>query len=251
MAKKNDGQIVRTLHTVARSETGLILPPLVLIPTTLLVASWINGQFDTHEVEAGVDFRYLVAITGFLLLFPIWAKIKTRFWTRYRITLDSVIEEHGLLSKTSSEIRIQDIRNIVVKQSILDRLLAMGNIHFSSAAGSGVEVKFQKVARPNQLKVLVRDIQAKLSDGELTEDEIREINETAGGKKGQAEADADESAGTMPTASGANPAGADGTTDGDEATTEETAEMTAEDEGTREELYRLLAEQADEGADEA
>ena len=241
MAKNNDVHIVRTLHTVARSETGLILPPLILIPAVVAVSAWINGKFAAHEVDAGVDFRYLGAVIGFLLLFPIWAKLKTRFLTRYRVTLDSVVEEHGLLSKTSSEIRIQDIRNIVVKQSVVDRILMMGTVHFSSAAGNAVEVKFHKVAKPNTLKVLVRDIQAKLSDGELTEEEIAEIAENAGNP---APGEAESKAGDGSTAPEEQPAtngdSAEAGADDDET---ETGELTTDGENAREELYRLLAEQ--------
>jgi uncharacterized membrane protein YdbT with pleckstrin-like domain len=228
------------------------LPPLILIPTVVGVAAWMNRQFVGAEMETRVDFRYLLAVVGFLLLFPIWAKLKTRFLTRYRVTLDSVVEEHGLLSKVSSEIRIQDIRNIVVKQSIVDRILLMGNISFSSAAGSGVEVKFHKVARPSSLKVLVRDIQAKLSDGELTDDEIREIAETAGTKTRDNELEPSENS---PSAvepsvalaeevlSASEPKGeASASGSGDDTT----GGVTAQGDSTREELYRLLAEQQTE-----
>jgi uncharacterized membrane protein YdbT with pleckstrin-like domain len=251
MAKKNDVHIVRTVHTVARSETGLIVPPLILIPTAVVVAIWMNGQFaDVPGADAPVDFRYLAAVIGFLLLFPIWAKLKTRFTTRYLVTLDSVVEEHGLLSKTSSEIRIHDIRNIVVKQSILDRILMMGNISFSSAAGTGVEVKFHKVAKPNTLKVLVRDIQGKLSDGELTEQEIREIGETAGKAprkaKPSAEADAAEQEGTEAVTDKKSPPAVVPPTLAEEVAASDTGELTTDDESTREELYRLLAEQQSE-----
>lgn len=246
MAKNNDTQIVRTLHTVARSEPGLIIPPVIAIALITAGTMFANNQLESAGSEHAFDWRYIGAVCAMFLLMPIWAKFKTRVMTRYRVTLDSVVEEQGLLSKVSSEIRIQDIRNIVVKQSFVDRLLRMGCVTFSSAAGNGVEVKFHKVNNPNEIKVLVRDIQSKLSDGELSKEEIAQIEETAGNKGRRARvksiADSDESSFSAAAAE-ASAAEATATAAEDDDEMEQTAELTVGDESTREELYRLLAEQ--------
>ncbi|MFT6395855.1 MAG: hypothetical protein ACJAYU_000597 [Bradymonadia bacterium] len=244
MAKKNDTQIVRTLHTVARSEPGLIIPPLIAIGLIVSGTFFANDQLETSGSEHAFDWRYIGVVCGMFLLLPVWAKFKARFMTRYRVTLDSVVQEEGLFSKVSSEIRIQDIRNIVVKQSFFDRLLRMGCVTFSSSAGSGVEVQFHKVSNPNAVKLLIRDIQSMLSDGVLTDEEIAAIEETAGnkGKPARVKNSADSE-----TASGESArvetslAAVSAPAEAEEV--EETAELTVGDESTREELYRLLAEQ--------
>lgn len=249
MAKKDDTQIVRTLHTVARSEPGLIIPPFLAIAMIVAGTFFANNALGAADSEHAFDWRYIGAVCLMFLLLPIWAKFKTRVMTRYRISLDSVVQEEGLFSKVSSEIRIQDIRNIVVKQSFVDRLLRMGSVNFSSSAGHGVEVKFRKVGNPHAIKVLVRDIQSKLSDGILTDEEVAAIEEAAGNGGNSARvknaADAAESAESVRLETSAAAATTPDALD-DEA--EETAEMTVGDESTREELYRLLAEQqTDEG----
>lgn len=187
--KKNESHIVRTYRTVARSELGLIVPSVLLIPAILAALIYMRRQLllNGNDVEF-MAWWWFAAPVAILLLFPLWAKFKTRFFSRYRVTLDSVVEEHGLFSKASSEIRIQDIRNIVVKQSFLDRVLRMGTVHFSSAAGNAVEVKFRKVAAPNKVKELVRDLQKMLSDGELSDAEVAEITEKANPRKKKPEA---------------------------------------------------------------
>lgn len=180
---RKNAHIVRTYRTAARSELGLIVPSMLLIPAVVYALFYFEQRMREVGTDVSwLDWRWFAVPVGVLLLFPLWAKFKTRFFSRFRVTLDSVSEEHGLFSKKSSEVRIQDIRNIVVEQSFLDRLLLIGDVYFSSAAGSDTEVRFSSVPRPGRIKELVRDIQNKLKDGELSEAETAEIMAAAGAK---------------------------------------------------------------------
>lgn len=187
MAKKNESHVVQTYRTVARSHLGLIVPPLILIPAVIWGLLYVNRRLVEAESDP-LHYLFYVVPVAFLLLFPLWAKFRSWAFSRYRVTLDSVVEEHGLFSKKTSEIRIQDIRNIVVEQAFLDRMLMFGTVSFSSAAGTEVEVHFRDVARPNRIKELVRDIQARVSDGELTAADREAIEERALGPRAVARA---------------------------------------------------------------
>jgi uncharacterized membrane protein YdbT with pleckstrin-like domain len=77
----------------------------------------------------------------------------------------AIMAEVGFLNRKSSEIRIGDIRNITVTQSLLERLLQIGNVAFSSAAGDREEVVFASVLNPLMLKALVKDLQDIAADG--------------------------------------------------------------------------------------
>ncbi len=182
MAKASETHVVRTYRTVARASLGLIVPPMILIPAVVWAFWMLQKRSEANQVEP-LPLVWCLIPVGFLLLFPLWAKLKSLAFSRYVVTLDSVVEEHGVFGKTTSEIRIQDIRNIVVKQSFLDRLLLFGNVSFSSAAGTDVEVNFPNVSRPSRIKELVRDIQSRLSDGELDDADLKAIHVRAVGAK--------------------------------------------------------------------
>jgi Bacterial PH domain len=77
----------------------------------------------------------------------------------YRITTRRVEVERGLLSKSSAEIRIADIRAINVRKSGFAGLLGVGDLMFSSSSGEDEEVVFHRVARAHHLKHRVRRLQ--------------------------------------------------------------------------------------------
>lgn len=290
MAKKNESHVVQTYRTVARSHLGLIVPPLILIPAVIWGLLYVNRRLIEAESDP-LHYLFYVVPVVFLLLFPLWAKFRSWAFSRYRVTLDSVVEEHGFFSKKTSEIRILDIRNIVVEQAFLDRLLMFGTVSFSSAAGTEVEVHFRDISRPNRVKELVRDIQARVSDGELTAADREAIEERALGPRAVARAredeqrraereaekaaakakKAEEKAAAKRAAQEAKKAAND-----EEATAEDEAQAPAPSSGSSEttteaapaaapseeatapagddahdELYRLLAEQAAEGKSES
>jgi len=224
------------------------------------------------------------SLCGFLLLFPLWAKLRAKFFSRYYVTLDSVIEEHGLLSRKSSEIRIRDIRNMVVEQTLVDRIVGVGTLFFSSAAGSHVEVRFIDVSRPRRVGDLVRAIQSKLGDGVLSSEEIADLSAQAGKAPparpppsveprpeppptkrslslDSAESEVHSQRGNTQTglgaigASGRSSAVAESssatTADRGAETTQGSLAAEADEGETRDELYRLLAEQEEEGESDA
>ena len=64
----------------------------------------------------------------------------------------------GILSRKEREIRISDIREVGVKQSVLQRIFSLGSISFSSASTGGIEVVFEGVKNPMGIKKQVNEI---------------------------------------------------------------------------------------------
>jgi len=231
MANKRN-QILRTYHSAARADYSLVILPVLMIPLVV----WALIEIPTVlEAEKGLEWYWFAGAIGALLLFPLWAKIKALLFSRFRVTTDAVLHEHGLISRSSSEIRIQDIRNVVVNQGVLDRIFMVGDISFSSAAGDFEEVQFSKVSRPNLVKEFVKELQRKLSDGVLDDQEraeLDEIDRRGRGKKKKAAAEPTPEATPAPARKKQAPAAAPAASD---------------DGDDRDELYRLLAQQEAEG----
>ena len=75
--------------------------------------------------------------------------------TSYFVTSRKVIRKDGLVAKKTTEIEINDIRNIQVRQSIAQRIFRIGDILMSSSASNAWEVIFTSVKRPNEIKELI------------------------------------------------------------------------------------------------
>ncbi len=82
-----------------------------------------------------------------------------RLSTLYLITNSRVEVIEGLLSRSSRELRVADIRAINVTRTGITGLCGIGSIAFSSAAGAQDDVVFQRVFGATGLKNLVRRLQ--------------------------------------------------------------------------------------------
>jgi uncharacterized membrane protein YdbT with pleckstrin-like domain len=75
--------------------------------------------------------------------------------TRYTVSNQRVGLETGLFTKSSRELRIQDIRSIAAKTNFL----GYGDIEFSTAASDDAEVIFLAVPHANSVRDLVKRLQ--------------------------------------------------------------------------------------------
>jgi uncharacterized membrane protein YdbT with pleckstrin-like domain len=145
----------RQFHPSLRNSLSLIVWPVLAIP----LGMWLIGRviFPAKDLPTWV---YL-AWTGALLAFPLWAWIKSHFHT-YMIKPESVYSREGLISRNYTEVRIPDIRAINVRQSGVQRIMNIGDVGFSSAAGDDEEVVFFGVRDPEGIKRQVQGQQKTL-----------------------------------------------------------------------------------------
>jgi len=84
----------------------------------------------------------------------VWIFIQ-RNTIRYTVTSKRVGVETGIFTKSSRELRIQDIRSIAAKTNFI----GYGNIEFSTAASDDAEVIFIAVANANSVRDMVKQLQ--------------------------------------------------------------------------------------------
>ena len=188
MADNDKGTPIRVLHSAGRNDLILFIVPLfLLMPAMILVLAMALPALSellgrTGERQLVAQWWWYLAAIAFCFLFPAGAHLKARLTSRYVIYQSAVLAEVGFLNRKSSEIRIADIRNITVTQTLLDRLLQIGNVAFSSAAGDREEVVFTNVVNPLMLKALVKDLQDVAADGVVDAAEQARINAHRAGK---------------------------------------------------------------------
>lgn len=88
-----------------------------------------------------------------LIIFAVWfVKCKA---TTLTVTQDRTRLRRGLLSKSITEVWHQDIRNVQLDQTFLQRIFDVGSIGISSAGQGGLEIFVSGIPQPDQVKDLI------------------------------------------------------------------------------------------------
>jgi uncharacterized membrane protein YdbT with pleckstrin-like domain len=98
-----------------------------------------------------------LVLIGLPLLLIWWLRCVS---TTLTVTTYRTILRKGILSKSTNEVRHCDVRNIQVKQSILQRIFGTGSIGISSAGQAEVEIYAEGIASPQQVASLIRQNQS-------------------------------------------------------------------------------------------
>jgi len=117
----------------------------------LMAGGWYAGKWENGGWWLAAGW-----LTGGLWLA---LSLLHRSTVEYRVTTRRVETQRGFWSKSSSEIRISDIRGINVRKSGILGLLGVGDLAFSSAAEGEDDVIFRQTAGAHRLKNRVRRLQ--------------------------------------------------------------------------------------------
>ncbi len=94
-----------------------------------------------------------LALIGFLVW---WIKCKS---VRLHITDERTLLVEGILSRYSTEVRHEDVRNLQVEQGAIQRLLGVGRIEISSSGQSTMEIVVNGVPDPQGIADIIRRYQ--------------------------------------------------------------------------------------------
>jgi len=94
--------------------------------------SWAN--WSKLLIIYGIITIFTVGFGAILFIHPWLARRKSR----YIVTNQRVIKKTGFLSTSTTEYRIEDIRQLQTGSSFIEGLLGNGNVQFSTGAGGSV-----------------------------------------------------------------------------------------------------------------
>jgi len=127
---------------------------IIVLLLGALVATFFISLFDDQTVQWAIrGFLALVAVGLFF-----WIKVD-RSRRKYLITDRRVCVEFGIVSKSSNEMRIQDIRSINLTTKDLSGMLGIGRVEFSSAATDDADVIFWNTPSAEKIRDMVRSLQ--------------------------------------------------------------------------------------------
>ena len=89
---------------------------------------------------------------GLLILLFWWLKV---LGTTLIVTDERVTLRKGILSKHTNEVYHTDIRNVQIKQGILQRMFGVGTIGISSAGQGAIEIEVAGLPTPQKIKDII------------------------------------------------------------------------------------------------
>jgi uncharacterized membrane protein YdbT with pleckstrin-like domain len=107
----------------------------------------IKTSGTTKLVEIAVPM-----VIGLIAFFIWWLKCKA---TTLTVTTERTSCRRGILSKSITEVWHQDIRNVQLDQSLLQRILDVGKLGISSAGQSGLEISVSGIPKPDEVKRVI------------------------------------------------------------------------------------------------
>jgi uncharacterized membrane protein YdbT with pleckstrin-like domain len=126
----------------------------------VLLFAVLVATFFVHLID---DATTLWIIRGVLAVIAIsivaWIRLD-RLGRKYTVTNRRVAVEFGIISKQSTELRVQDIRSINLTTTGLSGLIGIGRLEFSSAASDDAEVVFWNTPHAEKVRDLVRSLQS-------------------------------------------------------------------------------------------
>lgn len=126
------------------------------------------GQEEEHVVWLGCPSWKAYILNFFLcLLWPLAPFILLYIYFKrksyqFKVTSQRIICKYGILSNRTYELDIDDIRSTNITQSLIDRLVGVGSIEFTTAAGPIKEAAIVGICDPEKLKDLIRSLKRKL-----------------------------------------------------------------------------------------
>ena len=85
-----------------------------------------------------------------------------RYSWKFTITNELIESRHGIIARDVESIRVKDLRNVNLRQSLLQRIFGVGDLEFSSAGGAGIEVMFHGITNAMKIKQQVQAMQGDL-----------------------------------------------------------------------------------------
>jgi uncharacterized membrane protein YdbT with pleckstrin-like domain len=126
--------------------------PFTAMGLTLVLVGGVVGGFALGMVTP-MAIACWAAAAAALVVLAVW-KIRT-FDSALVITNKRTTEREGLLSKNISEVLHDNIRNVQVRQTFIQRVWGVGEILISSAGQDDFEIKAKDIPRPDRVREVI------------------------------------------------------------------------------------------------
>jgi uncharacterized membrane protein YdbT with pleckstrin-like domain len=139
-------QVMFEGHPSWRSIVGFYIKGLLLVTIVCFVVAIVTNIAD-DEVDAGLVTLVAVIGAGVVVV----AGLIKRISTSYTITNRRLHIKRGIIAREIQETRLERVQNVNYNQSLLQRILQVGDVDFDTAAGDDYNFVFAGVAQPDEV----------------------------------------------------------------------------------------------------
>jgi uncharacterized membrane protein YdbT with pleckstrin-like domain len=104
---------------------------------------------------ASSNWGYAIAVFAAILAISLLIGLIRRVSTRYEITDRRLHIRRGILGRTEQHTTIDRIQNVETHQTLFERVLRIGTVHFDTAATDDSDFSFVGIATPKLVVVAV------------------------------------------------------------------------------------------------
>jgi len=117
----------------------------------------LNTRGDEQVVWKGRrSWRAAFLTWSAVVTVGLWALV-LRYGTNYVITTERAYSRHGLIGRRESFVTLEDVREVQMNQSAVQRLIGEGTVAFATAGTGTPEVVFSGVANPTRVREQIPD----------------------------------------------------------------------------------------------
>jgi len=116
-----------------------------------LALSWFAGSREAHAI-------LVWAALAPSLLAVIWAVswwISAHMWIKLSISNKRTVQHEGIVTRRTSEVLHDHVRNVEIEQGFIQRILGTGSIGISSAGQDDIEIQVKDIPNPYKVKELI------------------------------------------------------------------------------------------------
>jgi len=135
------------LSPVARGFWGQLLLGVIFI------ALGLGLTIRARDFSWSPQVALIPFALGGLLLLVVWISVKS---SSYRLTTQRLFVRRGWLAKHVNELELYRVKDVVVDQGLLQRLLGYGDITVMADDDSTPEVNMVGISRPTEVKETIR-----------------------------------------------------------------------------------------------
>jgi uncharacterized membrane protein YdbT with pleckstrin-like domain len=133
-------------HPSWRSIIAFYVKGLLLV----LVAAFVVG-IVTRITGDGTDAGLVILVAVIGVAVVVLAGLIKRITTHYTITTRRLHIKRGIIAREIQETRLERVQNVNYNQSLLERMLQVGDVDFDTAAGDDYNFIFTGVANPDEV----------------------------------------------------------------------------------------------------
>jgi len=112
------------------------------------------AMFRNHPVAFVLCLLLCLVGVGLILLLAWYLRTRS---TTLTVTTDQISLRRGLLSKYTNDVFHENVRNIIVRQSFMQRMFGTGYIGISTSGQAGIEIEVNGIPDPDRVKNLIDD----------------------------------------------------------------------------------------------